>query len=282
MALSDIFTMPFFFSLGLTLLIVGLLGMFFIQKFQEQNHKIASMLGLVSTMAEELNFIRGRLQYGVQQGGNGNHMTVSENNTSMVNLIPVSDGEDSDEDEDDNDDDEDDEDDEDDDDDDKDEEPENTIIELSNQSVKVINFGEVFDSALENHNIESLNEKSDQEPDNDEDDAEEDDDEEDDHEENDDGDEDIVEDDEDDIDNSNIQLLEMDVLQELQEPEEEQAVKEVQPSVKSINIVTLEESMIDYKKMSLQKLKSIALSKGLIQESSKATKNAILKLLGVE
>uniref|UniRef100_A0A6C0AZR6 Rho termination factor N-terminal domain-containing protein n=1 Tax=viral metagenome TaxID=1070528 RepID=A0A6C0AZR6_9ZZZZ len=282
MALSDIFTMPFFFSLGITLLIVGLLGMYFIQKFQEQNHKIASMLGLVSTMAEELNFIRGRLQYGVQQGGTNNPITVVENNASMVNLIPVSDGED--DDEDDEDDDEDDEDD-DDDDDDNEDEPENTIIELSNQSVKVINFGEVFDSALENHNIESLNEEDDVEEDNnnneddDNEDADDDEDEEDDNDEEDYNDED----DDDDIDNTNIQLLEMDVLEEFQEEEEQEKSLDVsQPVVKSINIVTLEESMIDYKKMSLQKLKSIAVSKGLIQESSKATKNAILKLLGVE
>ena len=41
-------------------------------------------------------------------------------------------------------------------------------------------------------------------------------------------------------------------------------------------------NVIDYKKMSLNKLKEIAISKGLIAESSKATKNAILKLLNNE
>jgi len=56
--------------------------------------------------------------------------------------------------------------------------------------------------------------------------------------------------------------------------------------IKSIDISNLEESgeknTVDYKKMSLNKLKEIAVSKGLLNDNSKATKNAILKLLGSE
>ena len=118
MALSDIFTVPFLVSLGITLLLVGLLGMFFVQRLQEQNHKMASMLGLVSTMAEELNFIRGRMQmmaYIPQTGGIpvSHEHTLSQKSESD-NLIPVSDGDNDSDSEEDNDasDDEDDEDDE--------------------------------------------------------------------------------------------------------------------------------------------------------------------------
>ena len=98
MALSDIFTVPFLVSLGITLLLAGLLGMFFVQRLQEQNHKMASMLGLVSTMAEELNYIRGRLQmisYSVPQA----QMQTTESQMDSK-LIPVSDGEDDDSDDD--------------------------------------------------------------------------------------------------------------------------------------------------------------------------------------
>ena len=44
MALSDLFNTPFLISLGITLLLVGFLGMFLTQKMLEQNHKISSML----------------------------------------------------------------------------------------------------------------------------------------------------------------------------------------------------------------------------------------------
>ena len=55
--------------------------------------------------------------------------------------------------------------------------------------------------------------------------------------------------------------------------------------LKSINI-TLEETkteeQIDYKKMSIPKLRSVVAEKGLSQDSSKLKKNELLKLLGVE
>ena len=62
MALSDLLSTPFLISLGITLLLVGFLGMFFGHRMIEQNHKISSMLTLVTTMAEEMNFMRNHLQ----------------------------------------------------------------------------------------------------------------------------------------------------------------------------------------------------------------------------
>ena len=295
MALSDIFTVQFLISLGITLLLVGLLGMFFVQRLQEQNHKMASMLGLVSTMAEELNFIRGRLQmmsYVPQTGG----VPFSKQQTPVVdNLIPVSDGDDegdSDEDEDKEDDDED-EDDEDDDDEDDDEDKEdndddenrnelsvldinssmNNIIELNqhdnSQTVKIINFGDLVapsNSEISNEDLEDLDEV--QELD-DMDDL------------------DVDEESENDVEikeeDNNINLV---AEHKLQEDLHENVTLDNLSFIKSINISNLEEQFesgsVDYKKMSMTKLKSIALAKGLIQENSKATKNAILKMLASE
>jgi len=277
MALSDIFTVPFLVSLGITLLLVGLLGMFFVQRLQEQNHKMASMLGLVSTMAEELNFIRGRLQmmsYVPQTGGVP--IQQQQQSADVDNLIPVSDGDEDSDSEDDID--------EDDEDEDEDEDSEessvlefdasiNNIIELTPndnaQTVKIINFGDLvaasnteianedledLDEVQELDDMDDLDEESENESENDAENNEE----------------------EDNVVN----------LAAVQEELVEKVTQENLSFIKSINISNLEENSesgsVDYKKMSMTKLKSIALAKGLIQENSKATKNAILKMLSSE
>lgn len=277
MALSDIFTVSFLVSLGITLLLVGLLGMFFVQRLQEQNHKMASMLGLVSTMAEELNFIRGRLQmmsYVPQTGGVP--IQQQQQSADVDNLIPVSDGDEDSDSEDDID--------EDDEDEDEDEDSEessvlefdasiNNIIELTPndnaQTVKIINFGDLvaasnteianedledLDEVQELDDMDDLDEESENESENDAENNEE----------------------EDNVVN----------LAAVQEELVEKVTQENLSFIKSINISNLEENSesgsVDYKKMSMTKLKSIALAKGLIQENSKATKNAILKMLSSE
>lgn len=265
MALSDIFTVPFLVSLGITLLLVGLLGMFFVQRLQEQNHKMASMLGLVSTMAEELNFIRGRLQmmsYVPQTGGvsqqQQQQQSVFSQNPDVDNLIPVSDDSDS----------EDEEDSEDSDDESDSEdssvfefiEPLENIIELSSnnnaETIKIINFGELVNSQSENvdEDLEDLDEMQEL-------------------------------DDMDDLESENDEesnTIEQDVDSELTE----KVITDNLSFIKSIDISNLEEHSesggVDYKKMSMTKLKSIAVAKGLIQENSKATKNVILKMLTSE
>lgn len=296
MALSDIFTVPFLVSLGITLLLVGLLGMFFVQRLQEQNHKMSSMLGLVSTMAEELNFIRGRMQmmsYVPQPTGGGpvlnqNKQPTFSQKSDEDNLIHVSDGDDNTDSESDSEEN-DDSDDETVDDYDSDSDSDNdlesndsscimlhnapieNIIELNSnenaQTVKIINFGELVNSQAEidNEDLEGLDEIQDlddmddleSECDND------------------------SESDKESVNENNT--VEQEIISELAE----KVVHENLSFIKSIDISsTLEEHSesgnIDYKKMSTQKLKSIAVAKGLIQENSKATKNAILKMLSSE
>ena len=266
MALSDILTVPFLISLGITLLLVGVVGFFFAQRLQEQNHKITSMFGLVTTMAEEMNFMRGRLQMMSYQGpSSSNPMAQQQQQKSFgdleeENLIPVSD--DDEEDDSDDEDQEDDLDDEEDEDEDEDEEEdvlEPEIVELShdpNGAVKVINFAEMLQATddLEDNdnNYEDLNELDDIE----------------------------------DLDDDSVNSEQNGSGESEENQEENKNNNSDLEFIKTIDISNLEESgeknTIDYKKMSLNRLKEIALAKGLIGENSKATKNAILKLLGYE
>lgn len=83
MPLSDFISSPFLLYLGITLAIIGAVSVFFIHRLNDQNHKIVSMLGLVSTMAEELSFVRSKLQISPQNSipnSNSNHSTFSGGN----------------------------------------------------------------------------------------------------------------------------------------------------------------------------------------------------------
>lgn len=274
MALTDILTVPFLISLGVTLLLVGLVGYFFTQRLQEQNHKMASMLGLVTTMAEEMNFIRGRLQMISYQGGaqqNSQPESVLEKQFSYEqNLIPVSDGENDDDSSTENGDSDGEEESEEESESESEQESESEeeqsdlveheFEELEPAAVKVINFGELLNAKSDaeelDNNSEELSELDDE-----------------------------IEDDdassESGSDSSDKNADKKSSLSQSSKPDFE--------FIKSIDISNLEESEsseknsnVDYKKMSLNKLKDIAVAKGLIQENSKATKNAILKLLGSE
>jgi len=267
MALTDILTVPFLVSLGVTLLLVGLVGYFFMQRLQEQNHKMASMLGLVTTMAEEMNFIRGRLQMISYQGGAAQQNSQPESGLEKQfsyeeNLIPVSDGEDEDDDatSSDSDDEESEEESDSEEEEESDSEQEQIEFEeLEPPAVKVINFGELLPTQDEpeemDNNSEELAELDDE-----------------------------IDDDIDDIGSESGTESSAD-----KNGAASQSSKPDFEFIKSIDISNLEElesseknSNVDYKKMSLNKLKDIAVAKGLIQENSKATKNAILKLLGSE
>ena len=115
-ALSELFTPTFLMFLGILLLVVALVVVYFESKMRDQNHKIASMLSLVSTLAEDMNGVKMGLnqvamhQMGGQQMNQMNQMNqmgtqsppLENSNKSLYlqetnNLIAVSDDDDSDE-----------------------------------------------------------------------------------------------------------------------------------------------------------------------------------------
>lgn len=56
--MTDIFNSTFFILLGILVLVVALVVVYFESKSREQNHKISSMLSLVSTLAEDMNGVK--------------------------------------------------------------------------------------------------------------------------------------------------------------------------------------------------------------------------------
>ena len=267
-SLTPILSIPFLLSLGISLILIGFVGVFFYQKITEQNHKISSMVDLISTMAEEMNYIRSR----VQSGGAVNTLPSNPvaqqvpliNSQPVQDLINVSDNEDESDSEDEESDDESDADDDDESDDDSESDEE------EEENVRVIN---ISDSLL--HSNEELGDVEEIPSENNDDmnDSEDDDD-------------DLDEDDKSSVSSQEEVKVEVvklnEVMEEPQEFEPESLLDIDATLLKSIHMTFPTSENIDYKKLSLNKLRQIVSDKNLSSDSSKLKKPDLLKLLGVE
>ena len=261
-SLTDLFNPTFLIFLGILVLVVALLVVYFETKFREQNHKISSMLSLVSSLAEEVNGTKMVIhQLSMNQGPRFYQQQQQEQPSlekkiiQTDNLITVSDDEDSDSD----------------DDSDSDAGSENSFDEIEStqdsdsddDDVSVIEIGDHNnDVKILKLNISSQSDDISQSDDNF------------------------------DVDN----LDELDELDELDDSSDTESIKEnnnlneTKNNIKSIDLksinITLEETKteqpLDYKKLSLPKLRSVVSEKGLTPDSSKLKKNELFKLLGVE
>lgn len=256
MALSDIFSGSFFLIIGIVLILVGAAGMYFSQLIIQQNQKMNGMVDLITTMAQEMDFIRSRIQV----GGVQNAVGVSNKNIHTVSMVPslekideglieVSDDDedDDDEDEEEDEDDDDDEDEEDEDEDDEeDEENEKKTISISSlnlenseeatENIKVINLGESTNTVETEIHGEL---------------------------------EEIIDDEEDDSSSSSD---EESVLQN-------GAMDLTMLKTIDIQLDNKSELNIDYKKLSIDKLKSLVLERKLVENANKLKKPELLKLL---
>jgi hypothetical protein len=276
MPLTDLFNPTFFMFLGILLLVVALLVVYFENKMRDQNHKIASMLSLVSTLAEDMN--------GVKLGMNHLARTTFQApldplNTAFISsddnkLITVSD----------------DENDSDFDDEDasleSDEEDANSVAEsVSTFEINDNDNGETSDEGessedddLSSHNDVKVLKLNISRGDEDEE-----------YEENENLDDLEELDDQEDLDDTLSERSNLEITEYVEEPSELmenlENLNEV-PTIsasdlKTINI-NLEEQSIDYKKLPLTKLRSIVAEKSLSSDASKLKKNELLKLLGAE
>jgi hypothetical protein len=260
-SLADLFSPTFLMFLGILVLVVALLVVYFESKMRDQNHKIASMLSLVSTLAEDMNRVKmGLNQLAVtrMEGSFPQNFEQPLENSRVpykqeTKLIEVSDGEDDDDDDEEEEEGDDDYDDDCDDIDSEDDESKHNVV-------KVLKMNITTDHDFENLSENNL--------------------------ELDDLDEEL---DELDDELSEVQSLSSkssklsNKLEEtvygetLQEPLNTSDLKTI-----SINLEEPHPDSLDYKKLSLPKLRSIVSDKGLASDASKLKKNELLKLLGAE
>jgi hypothetical protein len=298
-SLTDLFNPTFFMFLGVTLLVAALLTSYFESKLREQNHKLTTMLSLVSSLAEELNgnkFAVNHLLNQMSVNGGGPINVIQQNlektivKKDMHELIEVSDDSESDDDEEE----EslsDDEDNDMDSDNDSDNETDNetnakTVVELIDNNDNVIKFGALSDIKIFkiNNQDEELQEENDFDdmPDLESISSE------------------SIESSESSESSESLDLgLELEiklgesivldnVTEELSEVKEFEQPLDLN-EVKKINIMDLEEVKSihsgehnDYKKMSVQKLRTLVVERNLVADSSKMKKPELLKLLESE
>ena len=79
-SLADLFNPSFFIILGIVALLIALMVVYFESKMREQNHKIASMLSLVSTLAEDMNGVKMGLNHlAITSLNGGSQMGIPQN-----------------------------------------------------------------------------------------------------------------------------------------------------------------------------------------------------------
>jgi hypothetical protein len=275
MAISDIFSTSFLFSIGIIIILIGGIFAYVSYRMGEQDHKLNSMIGLISSMAEESRFFRSKIAVLQQKLGStdlpdGDKIQyASQMMGGQQDLINVSDDEadNNTDDEADNDTDDDidsgdeDVDNDDADTDDIDDDDDNDIDDDDNDNIKILNL------SLTNNN-----------------------------------------DNDDDNDDEMTDILDIEQLSELKEEvktvhlensivseepelEEPETINEPKLSdndmdfLKHVSITDLGEedtSKPEYKKMSLNKLREVIINKGIVIDPSKLKKNEILKLLDDE
>jgi hypothetical protein len=260
--ISEIFSTSFLFSIAVIIIAVGGLFAYFNYRLSEHNHKMQAMMGLVSTMAEEMQYFRSKIH---------NNPVLNDTNTSNSHIVPnflggaikedelieVSDSEIDEEDVE-----EDDEDDED-----VDVDEDDVSLDLEEDDNLDEDLEEDDDSEASDLNVEDL--------------------------EDDDNSVKIITinidlggDNDTPIESENIGETEtadsIDLnLSNLEDAED----LDLDLSLKSISIdttVSTNKEKEDYKKMSLNKLRELVSEKGLVKDSSKLKKNDLLKMLGAE
>ena len=262
MAITDLFSSSFLFSVAIIIILIGGIFAFISYRMAEQDHKINAMIGLVTTMANETQFFRSKIhaiqqQLDVANSDQLHSIHLSTNNLGekeiTKNLISVSDDEYDDDDEDEEEDDEEDEEEEDEDDEEEEdeEEDEDEEEELDDDNVdKTIKVITLSDDNISMSHIENI---------------------------------------------ADHKLIHLESLDEKNEASiSNHLIEELNVTSDNNNFLSnisindlgenedLQSSKNEYKKLSLNKLREVVVSKGLTTDASKLKKNEILKLLGEE
>jgi len=267
MSLVDLFNPSFLAFLGILVLVAAVLVVYFETKLREQNHKITSMFSIVSTLAEDLNVVKyslgtGGFPMGMQMDEQMDNHMGSQMDSQMggTHLIEVSDDDESEIDDSDS--------------------ESDSDSDNEEPTIKILNINMESNSLLEKFDTEELdNEGLDNEGlDNEELDNE--------GLDNEGLDNEGLDNeglDNEELDNEGLDNEELDnegLDNEGLDSEDNLTLEEL-ASESSLELET-KMNLIDYRKFSLQKLKTIVLERKLANDVSKLKKNELLKLLGVE
>ena len=94
MQLSEIFSTPFLLSITIIIILIGCIFAYISYKMTEQDHKINSMMGLVTTMAEESQYFRNKINTLQSKLSPDSVDESTLGGTKHIELIAVSDDED--------------------------------------------------------------------------------------------------------------------------------------------------------------------------------------------
>jgi hypothetical protein len=269
MGVTELFSTSFLICLAICLILVCCLFMYFNQKINEQNHKITSMFDLVSTMAEEVNSVKQYTQLVMNKVGlplnapvvmnnNENLHSILYNggsNTKENNLISISEDDEESDDDDEEEDTDDDEEDTDSDEEDTDNEEESDEEEDNEDNVNEEDKNKKDDSDNESYSGLNFEKVANGETNNE-----------------------VEELDINDI--KNLKTININFNTNDTETEQENEFDIESEDLTDINVKNVE--VLDYKKLSLNKLRSIVTEKGMVTDASKLKKNDLLKLLEVE
>lgn len=273
-SLSELLNPSYLLLLGIVILSIAVLYLYFENKMREQNHKISSMLSLVSSLAEEMNANRANTTNARQPLHVGTHMFYPKK-------LTVSDDEDEDEEEDDdgedsvdnseieslNDVDNNDDEEEDDDSDDDSDNNDNLYTDDTIHMIEIGDNSNIKILKLNTINMNASNQQTHQEFDLDN--------------------IDNIEEGSDDLSfDDNIESLDDDSEDDVDHQKDDDENTKTNSSIinlddlKSIDISNLETpTAVEYKKLSVAKLRSIAQEKGLIDDASKLKKPELIELL---
>lgn len=246
MPFLELFSSSFLLTIAIVVILIGIVFAYISYRMSDQDHKISSMVSLVSTMAEELQFFRTKMNTLPSTATTFQQYSPPMHVRNNESLIEVSDDEYDDED----------------DEDESDDDDENNVTENE------------YNSSTNQDNSDD---------DYDDEDEDEDDDDESDHIKS-------IHLDETDLEPFADPSLNDDVIDLTTLPiphidetivHHDEDIKD-NPELKTISITEDMDDSMNYKRMSLSKLRSIVVEKGLINDSSKMKKQELLKLLGEE
>lgn len=258
MSLTDLFTPTFFTFLGILLLVAALIVIYFENKMRDQNHKIASMLSLVSTLAEDMNRVKMSVNHLAMTTIGGS--AQDQLNTAFIsneNKITVSDDEDDDDSHDDASEIDDNEELSDNEQDDEDDVSETSSDASSQDDIKVLKLN--ISKEVNNDDNDDIDETLDLDAIDENDDLE-------------------------DLDDNLSELQsEISHISDTEEKmENNDNLSALDLKTISIHLEETQHDSLDYKKLPLPKLRNIVAEKGLASDASKLKKNELLKLLESE